>query len=458
MQAKPSRTTFRNRLDEMITALRDDIVTGRLKSGEFIPSLMQLSKQFQLSINSVQKGLDQLAAESLIERIPRVGIRVKDSTRHSTVSLSFGYYPSLMEDVDLQHLIAAFQEEHPHIRIQPVPLQYENYYDVTSNYLYNEMLDVLTINHINFNQYEDGHTDIREVFEPIKPAAGIYPYLSPPFMRDKTQYVQPIVFSPVILCYNQQHFEQRQADEPPLEWTWQEFMACLDRLGRDESRLAFYFYPATLNRWPIFLLQSGVEFKRNKTGKMNLAAPQIMDSIQTCNELIQRQNMFQILLSENDVNVEELFSQQRISVMMTTYFNMNRLRRASFPFDIAPLPYVHTPKTLLITIGMAINRRSKQKAAAQVFIDYLTSYRSQLHIRKTTYSIPALQRAAEWHGEELGYRPSRYNIYRDISHTYALLSDLNLNPHEIEELLNAMNMYWMGMENKEATLSRLATI
>ena len=147
-----------------------------------------------------------------------------------------------------------------------------------------------------------------------------------------------------------------------------------------------------------------------------------MDSIQTCYDLIHRQNTFSLLLAENDFGVEKPFAEQKISVMMTTYFNLNKLKGVSFPFDIAPLPYVHVPGTLLLPIGLALNQRSKQKEAARVFIQHLVSYESQLHIRKHTYSIPALQQAAEWKGEEIGYRPPRFHIYRDISHTFGLIS------------------------------------
>ena len=126
-----------------------------------------------------------------------------------------------------------------------------------------------------------------------------------------------------------------------------------------------------------------------RPGELDWSSAPILDSIQTCYDLIHGQKMFSVLLSENDFGVERLFAQQKVSVMMTSYFNLNRMRAADFKFDVAPLPYVHTPKTLLLTIGLALNRRSKQKKGGRAFIEFVTSYESQLHIRKHTYSIPA---------------------------------------------------------------------
>mgnify|MGYP002479922185 CR=1 FL=1 len=454
---KPSRTTFRERLDHMVQTLRNDIITGKLPCGTFIPSISRLSKQYKLSVNSVQKGLDQLVAESLIERMPRVGIRVKDSTQHATVSISFGYYPSLIHEIDLNRLIASFHEKFPQIRVKIVPLQYVNYLEVANYYLKNEIVDVIAINHFNFNQFRHQYDDLTEIFEPLDDEPGLYRYLLPQFRENDKLLVQPIVFSPVILCYNKNHFVERNVPEPPMEWKWTDFMDILKKLENHE-KLAFYFYPSTINRWPIFILQSGIDFAAEPAKKINWASDSIVDSIQTCYNLIHRQNMFSILLAENDFHVEQMFAEQKISVMMTSYFNINKLKNVSFPFDIAPLPYVRVPKTLLLTIGLALNRRSRQKEAARIFIQHLISYESQLHIRKHTYSIPALQQAAEWEGDEIGFRPPRFNIYRDISHTFGLVSDLRLQPEEMEQLIMTMNMYWVGIQSKEATVSQLSKI
>ncbi|WP_054956793.1 extracellular solute-binding protein [Paenibacillus dakarensis] len=453
MHDKPSRTTFRARLDEMVQLLRNEIVTGRLQSGEFLPSIQQLSKQHQLSVNSVQKGLDQLEEDALIERIPRVGIRVADPGGSQTASVSFAYYPSLMRDIDLESLIACFEEEHPHIRIRPVPLQLEHYQEAARYYL-DEGIDILAVNYFHFNEFMERHADLGQILEQLEPAEEIYPDLAEPFEQNGKLYAQPLTFSPVILCYNQEHFTRQGVEDPSSDWTWQDFMACLARL--EEGRrpgTAFYFHPAAYNRWPIFLLQSGLSFGEKRTGSRPEA---LHDSIRTCYDLIRRQQPFPVLLSEQELRVEELFAQQKVSVMMTTYFNLNALQDLSFPYGIAPLPYVKVPKTLLLTIGLALNHRSREKEAAQTFLRYMASFPAQLHIRKHTLSIPAHRQAAEWDGEVQGYRPPQFSLFRDIRQTYSLLSDLNLKPSEIQNLLNIMNLYWTGLEDQETTLRQLS--
>jgi len=457
---KPSRTTFRIRLDEMVHALRNDIVTGRLKTGQFIPSITQLSEQYSLSINSVQKGLNQLASESLIEKIPRVGIRVASPGARDGVSITVGCYPSLMKEMELAAIIEQFQEEYPHIRVQTLPLQYANYYEATKYYLENALVDAITINHIHFIDFERRHSELAELLVPALPASGIYPFLQDQFAQNGEPFAQPLIFSPVILCYNKQHLAQKNMPEPSLDWTWHDFMAYLEQLENgEEARIGFYFYPPNYNRWPIFLLQSGAPLPKGSENEFDLGSAPVMDGIQACYDLIHRQKIGAILLSDNDINVEGLFAEQKISMMMTTYFNMNKLRgEVDFPFGIAPLPYVHTPKTLLATVGMAVNQRSKQQEAARAFSDFAASYKSQLHIRRHTFSIPALQEAAEWQGKESGYRPDNYALFQSIAPTFSQLSDLRLSIQESEALLNAMNMYWMDVADKDETFARVSKI
>ena len=457
MSGKPPRTTFRNRLEEMVQALRHQIITGELRGGDYLPPLSELGSIYQLSINSVQKGLDQLAADSFIERIPRVGIRILEPEARSKISINFGVYSSLIHDADLTNLIDRFHAEFEHIHVQLIPLQYENYTDVVKSYFQSGMLDVVSINTINYNQFvtNEDHLDMFELREPL---SGVYSFLNQPFTHREGTFAAPFLFSPVILCYNRDHFLESGLPEPSNHQTWKELQASLQLLNpADSNRLAFYFYPTTENRWPIFLLQSGLEFTRDSKGKLKTDHTRLVEAIKCCYDLIHLQKQFPVLLSEGEAFVEELFLQQKVSVMMTTYFNLNKLHDVDFAYDICPLPYVHVPKTLLVNIALALSSHSQQKDAAQTFIKFMLSHSSQQHIGRSTLSLPALISAAE---TELGsdavlFRPSQYEIYRDLSATYAYLDDLKLNQEEYEQLLGLLKLYWMDLVDISAVSGQL---
>lgn len=450
---KPSRTTFDERLNYMIEAIRTKITTNEYVIGSYIPSILHLSKEYQLSINSVQKGLDVLLNEGLIERIPRVGIKV---IAKQVTTLSIGYYTTLNDELDLQHLIEAFEARYPSIKINLIPLQFANYVETTEAYLKNEFVDAVAINHLNFLHFSELIEDLSHLFEVIQPNTSIYPFLNEAFTVNEQLYAQPIIFSAVVLCYNKDFFTTHQIPDPPSNWTWNEFINMLELIEeKTSSNLSFYFYPGTWNRWPIFLMQSGLNFTEVPNA---LSSQEILDGIDMCYQLIHRQNTFSLLLSSNDTNVEKMFLEQSVPVMMTTYYRLNQLKETSFEFEIVPLPYVNVPKTLLLPIGFAINQRSKKKELAKLFLNFLSSSEAQLHIRKHTYSIPALQQAAEWEGEELLYRPANFQMFKDITAQFGLISDLNLNFDQMQQLHNIMNRYWTGLQDKESTTNQLAQL
>ncbi|MFK7697056.1 extracellular solute-binding protein [Paenibacillus sp. HJGM_3] len=451
MSEKPSRRSFRRRMEELVTRLREEILSGLRPNGAYLPSLNELTEQYQLSKNSVQKGLDQLVSESLIERVPSVGIRVIYREAEEPALLRFGYYPSMYREAELEQLLMDFHAQHPNIRVQTIPLIYQNYYETVKAYFSNDLLDVITINHHNFEQFRGRGQEPDIEFEQVVPSEETYPFLHRAFSIGSTLYVQPFIFSPVILCYNPEHFRESGIPQPDESWTWDKLIEYSESLKGRNNRYPFYFYPHSDHRWPIFLLQSGFKLERDPSGKARICGTPFLEGLQKSFELIQTQGIFPAFLAESDMDAEELFLQQNISIMMTTYFNLNRLKHEAIPYALAPLPRLHTSKTLLLITGLAVHKHSKQKEAARTLVQFLTSYQAQLHIRQTTVSIPAMRKAAEWKGEERINRPEAFDVYEKLVPTYAQLSELRLEHEDLSTIRNRLKLYWSGLEDLEST-------
>ncbi|CAH8717580.1 extracellular solute-binding protein [Paenibacillus thiaminolyticus] len=453
MTSRPSRTTFRQRLDEMVTVLRDDIITGRRAAGDYLPSEVALAEQFQLSKNSVRKGLERLVEEKLIEKVPRVGNRIADPGASGTVLLRFGYYRSVIQEAALDQLIEGFQQAHPHIRVELVPLPYENYPDAVSGYIGHDMLDVATVNYNDFRWLADeGHHDL---LEPLAPRTEQYPFIADCFRHEGQLLGLPLIFSPVMLCYNRDHFLAHDLPEPDSSWRWSELMTAAERLGQEPGTFGFYFHMLSNNRWPVFLLQSGGRFELNEAGNVPVCGTKLMEGLRLTRELIDRQSAYPAYLSENDMDAERLFLQGKLSVIIATYFSLNHLMDAPFAFEVAPLPYLNEAKSLLLAIGLMVNRTSAVKEAALELVDYLLSYEAQLHIRQHTFSIPAHKKAAEWNGKEMFPRPSRFSMYREIIPSLRFFTELGLCSADLQHVCNALKLYWSRLEDEAAMCSRL---
>jgi multiple sugar transport system substrate-binding protein len=455
MSRKPSRSTFRLRLDEMVTTLRDEMITGKREIGEYLPSEMDLGDQFQLSKNSIRKGLDILVSEGYIEKIPRVGNKVVKAATESTVTIKFGYHPSLAKEAELHQLLADFHKEYPHIRVQTIMLPYgEGYHETTKEYISNEMIDVMTINYSDYQQFVEG--DCLDLLEPFEENQEVYPFLTRSFLHDQKLMVQPFIFSPIILCYNRDHLNNKQLPEPDSSWTWDNLLSSAAKLADEkEGRFGFYFHMLSYNRWPVFVLQSGMKFERDGSGKYRISQTKLSDSLNVCRELIYQQGISPAFLSESDDDAEDLFLNEKTSIIMTTYFSLNNIRDADFNYDVAPLPYLYEPRSLLLIIGLAVISNSRHKEAAQTLVNYLLSYSAQLKIRQKTLSIPSLKPAAEWTGKEGIKRPSRFHMYREIMPSFRLFTDLNLNSIELGKVRGELKLFWSRMEEIDAVCKRL---
>ncbi|MDF2960621.1 MAG: regulatory protein GntR [Paenibacillus sp.] len=453
MQKRISRKNFRVRLEEMIVTLRQEIVSGRTAVGSYLPSENDLEERFGLSNASVRNGLKVLVEEGLIEKIPRVGNRVVSPLADQKTVIRFGYSNAIAGLVEMEKLLAGFAKQYPHVTVQPLELPSGSFSKALKEYMDSEILDVVLINNNNFQDFvENGCTDL---LEPLEQGQDLYPFLTEPFLQGKHTLVRPFVYSPVVLCYNKKHFEQSQVPVPDSSWSWSDLFKYGQRLAVKNERFGFYFYLPSRNRWPIFMLQSGTAFQTDAAGKYRLAGSKLIESLETCRDLLAMTGVFPRIVSESDADAEALFLDGKVSVIMTTYFFLNQLRDSSVSFDVSPLPGLKDTNTLLIINGLAVNSKSANKEAAKLLVDFLTSYDVQLLIRRKTLNITAHRRAMEWEGEESVYRPSRFYMYREIFPTYKLLPELGLTNYQLKNIQRDVMLFLSGLQNSGELCSKL---
>lgn len=451
---RASRKTFQLRLEAMVEAIRGDIASGVLKKGEYLPSEKTYAGLYRLSNNTVRKGLEELVAEGLIEKVPRVGNRVAGRAREETAVLRFGCHVSLLQEAAMKTLVAEFHKRNPDIRVELIAMSPElNVYSSVKKRIDESSLDIFTMNYNGFDSFREN--DGFGQLESFEPDSQTYPFLNEAFTHEGRLKLRPLLFTPLILCYNKNHFREAGLMEPDSGWRWDTLFEAADRLTVERERFGFYFHFPSSNRWPVLFMQSGLRFERNAAGGFEADERKLKESLMACRTIYLR-NRFPMFLSEEDSDAEKLFFQGKVSMILTTYMGLNRHERsAEFEYDIAPLPYLNEPKTLLMMVGLAISAHSKEKESARRFVDYLASSEAQLLIRRKTLSIPSLKPAAEWTGEESMYRPYRFHMYREIIPTLRTFRDLNMPIVRLESLYKEANLYWSGLETEEEAVRRL---
>lgn len=439
MHDNGGRKTFRIRLEAMTTELREKILSGELGVGQFLPSEMDLGRQYNISNKTVRRGLDVLVGEGLLEKIPKIGNRVIDPGNKQATVVRFGYFRNANLEADLTAILEEFHRRHPHIRVQTVEIESTG---VTPKHgLEGGFFDLVTLNGFHISEFV--HAGKIGLLEEQERRDDQYPFLDSVFMHEGKLYAQPFIFSPVILCYNKNHFAEEGLPEPNSGWTWNDFGKAAQRLSRRNKRFGHYQYILSRTRYPLFLMQSGASFHQER-GRRQVDRQKLGLALQTIWDLLYTPDVFPLMLAASNADAEELFASGKVSMIVSTYLGLNELKGKDIVYDIAPVPTLGQFCTQLVTISIGLNRRSKVKPAANQLMQYLLSEEVQLRIRQRTLSLPANRYAAEWN-EDMTGKPSRYFLFREIIPSFRTIQDLGLESLELMEFQKLFKLYCSGL-------------
>lgn len=482
---RPTRDIFAERIRQMLDELRNQIREGQLQAGDYLPSEVELGKAFQLSKESVRRALDELVAEGLVRKIRRVGNQVTaDGGRpigpeHATggpsvaasvrddggvtaerpngsgtsvgtdvLTIRLAYYPKMEEEAILSSLIADFEREYPGIRVRLLPASFPH------EYAEHGLADAFTISAWDALKLKD-RDPLLGLMGPPPFGETIHPVLGQPF-RDGTgrTAAAPFVFSPVMLCYNRDHFQSCGIEEPNDGWTWYTLLKNARLLARSLDVWGFAVHIQSLNRWPVFLLQNGFRFRPADDTPAS-EDPALWESLRVARDLIHQQRRSQPLLTENDADIERWFKEGKASMIMTTYYGMNRLRDAEIRYGVAALPSLRTSDTLLLVTGLAVNRNTPHPEAAGELIRYLCGEKAQMRIRRQTVTLPVHPRALALRDGLLGNRPEGEEAFADCWPRCRLYDDLNLGAGVLEAIREELKGYWSRLEDEAEASERL---
>jgi len=454
MQKKVIRKHSQARIDEMVNAIRNEIITNLQAVGTYLPSESDLEKRFRLGNTSVRKGLEQLVREGVIRKIPRVGNIVVGQPAEEQPIVRLGVYNTTDREMELTGLLEQFQKRHPNIRVQTVMIPTNEYAGYIKQHMADGTLDAAIINHHTFRQFSSRQkTDLLEPLQPLEQTSGYYPFTTGPFADQGKLLVQPLIFSPLVVCYNPSHLKDRGLSEPVGDWTWNELMELARKAAIENERFGFCFHLLSRNRWPVFLLQSGIDFTPDREGFYRLPDKVLTECLGVCRELVEQPNVFPTMLSGLDSAAVEWFKDGKVSMIMTTYFSLNQLKHSEMDYDVAPLPYVREKGNLLSVIGAIVSRKSKSKEAAKRLVEFLGSYEAQVVIRSKTLSIPAHREAAEWDGDADVRHPAHFRIFDGMMPTYRLLEHMSLTSKQLSAIQKEFELFLTGLQDG-VTMSR----
>ncbi|GGD52403.1 extracellular solute-binding protein [Paenibacillus nasutitermitis] len=456
----------RNEFQERYSKLRHDLLQemkdGKLGPGDYLLSERELSDKYNLSHMSVRKLLAELKNDNLIEKIPGKGNRVQLSAGPREIApLRVACYADSHERDTLSRLLAAYQNEHPELRIELIPIAAGTYLDnllsMTDN---GEAPDLWVISDQHFRWLIDrGRCDLLLPVsaKELDPGRKLYSALFDLFTDAKLRAV-PFVFSPVVYCYNKDMISEAELDQ--LD-NWRNLLilaerhTCKDEIGAIQQY--GYGFSISNHRWPMYLLQNGSSFFSGEGNAPFLSNPATIEAFQFCLDLMYKYQVSPVFLQGNTRFVENLFMKNKVALITSTYYFMNEFAKSGINWDIAPHIPSHIRKgTLLLGAGLAIHSNSPSIPQAKRLIQFLIGSQAQTQLKLSGCTVPARISVAEdesLHNPLL--HPKHYHYFRDVLPYAKPVKEMNMNPSKMEKLQEELFLMWMNMEKPEEACKRI---
>ncbi|MDF2720793.1 MAG: hypothetical protein K0Q59_468 [Paenibacillus sp.] len=430
-------------------ALKEQILTGLIKPGEYLLPENDLCKYYSLSRNSVRKALDELHKEGLV--IKKVGL---GTFVPADIDIPAGErkklriiapFPAYFAEYGLDILSDAFRDKYPHVDIHVLCLPPDAFLDAL---LEPDKLgfypDVVLVAESQLAMLED-----RGRFADLEPTvrdslSTMYPKLCRSFFPNPRITAVPVTMTTVCLAYNPGLFAARGVPSPAPDWNVDDFEAAAERLTTVSDGLidcfGFSLY-TSLNRWLVFALQNGM----SRDGADN--RQKIVKSLDKLQDWLHRKRIATVYMDSR--NLINPFIYGKSAMTLTTLFETASWKERGIGFtpEFAPLPFGETKATLLQTNLLMIPGSAPDPGLSQEYIRIAlqadvqqrmcerTPFLSVLgHVNEVTRSAAFLQ---------------AINIGDGLIDNNYFLQELIDQQIDQSDLLTEMGLFWLGLQDAE---------
>lgn len=443
------------RYSRLAHILREQIMSGFIKPGEYLLSENELCRYYGLSRTSVRKSLEQLQKEGLI--VKKVGqgtivspdLVIPKSERRTLRILTNS--PSYFADTCLGTIIDAFRQQYPYVDVKLLAFPSWNFWDsVRASIELGHYPDLLltTDRHFSEMNREDTFLDLREHFGEL--IAQFYPRVAEPFRHGESQTAIPVTFSTVYTAYNPDLFARYGVEEPKENWSLEEMEAAARRLTLDSDGDGItdqygFWLSSGFNRWPVVALQNGFRLQPG------VERDAVVRTLRFFHDAVYRKRLATMHASSN-------FVREKAAMTLTTAIELAGWRNEGMSFEpkVAPLQFGPVQSTLLLANALMVYKEGQERELALAFIRTAFDPALQARLSRETgflSCMPSINRSV-WDERYLRSIHIGEDNVENSYYLHELMHDLS----EMDELAMEMQLYWGGLESAENCADRIMAL
>jgi multiple sugar transport system substrate-binding protein len=444
--------------DQLAGILREQILTGYIKPGQYLLSEGDLCKHYNVSRNSVRKGLNELNQEGLLVKkagsgtyVPHDLVIPQDTRKELRIITNS---ESNYVDYAFPYILEAFKQDYPNVNVKLIRLSYSEFEQALQlKGDFGFEADVICSSDMSSSRFPEALNSYRDLSGIVEAQnEDIYSNLLNISRLGEQMVSVPITFSPIYMVYNPKIFAAAGVDYPDPDWTPEQYNDAICSLTLDTDgdgiidQYGFSFLPHVY-RWPVFLLQNGISIDKIQDTSM------IQNVFSTLHDILHRKRLATVHwpLSHNNGNV---FAHGKSAMTLITTFQSARwsVERIGFSPVVMPLCLGHVRSTLLQANELLIPPTCQNEDLAAAFVRTAIRKDVQETISKLTPFLSILRSVNHSTREEAYLKKLNIDDAGMVRNFFLK----EIFPVEaLDTFDEELGMFWLGLESPAQVTARI---
>lgn len=355
------------------------------------------------------------------------------SSKEETVTITYcNFNSSGGNEETLDKMVAAFEEEHPNIKVDVETIGYDDYFtQMQTRVAGGTAPDCYELNIENFAAYANKGM-LAEISGDF---SGLNTTALNAFNVGGKQYGLPESFSNVVLIYNKDLFDQAGIDYPTDDWTQEDVQKAAEAIRALDENIFGIWQPISYNEFFKVAAQFGGSLLNEDKTAFTINSPENLKAAENLIGRVVDSNVQPNSVQQGGMGDWDMFMSGRLGMIPTGIWAFQTFtENCDFAWDIVVEPGSTRKATHFFSNCVVMNPKTANAEAVETWLTWLTSSTASADIRlEAGWDLPALKdldalssylEITPPENREAVFKSLDYLVMPPVIEDYALMGDI----------------------------------